>query len=315
LAPATTAQASPAAPDAAAGGLPLEQLRRNDADLALNIGDLTVGGQHVEDLQAHLQLQDGKLALNPFRAETPEGAIVGGASIDASSDVPPVAVTLRSPSISADAVAGLLGYPGGAHGTMQVDAQLSGAGQTVAAVKATLNGHLGLAMVGGQVDDSLVQGLIGDALNAAGTPAISGGTSQVRCFAARLDFQNGVGQVRVLATDTSKLTLDGSGQIDLATRTVDLHLRPRVRLGPTEIAAPVSLRGPIGDVKATLDPVLGGGRVGVTIGGGSGGSSGCAGDLAIARAGLGGPMPTFAAPTDPGLVIRKPKDLLKGLFH
>ncbi len=314
-APPATPAPQVASTDATTGGLPLAQLRRNDADLALNIGDLTVEGQHVEDLQAHLQLHDGKLALNPFRAQTPQGAVVGGFSIDASTDEPPVALTLRSPSISADAVAGLLGYPGGAQGTMQVDAQLSGTGQTVDAVKATLNGHLGVAMVGGQVQDAMVQGLIGDALNAAGTPVFSGGTSQVRCFAARLDFDRGVGRVRVLATDTSKLTLDGSGQIDLATRTLDLHLRPRVRLGPTEIAAPVSLRGPIGGVKASLDPVLGGGRVGLSIGGAPSGPSGCVSGLAVARAGLGGPLPAAAPAANPGFVIRKPKDLLKDLFH
>jgi hypothetical protein len=80
------------------------------------------------------------------------------------------------------------------------------------------------------------------------------------------------------------------------------------------VAAPVSLHGSFGDLKASLDPVLDGGRFGLTIGSGPVGSSGCAGDLALARGGLGGPMPA-AAPADPGLTIRKPKDLLKGLFH
>ena len=58
-----------------------------------------------------------------------------------------MAVTLRSPSISAAAAAGLLGHPGEASGVMQVDAQLSGTGQTLPALEASLNGHLGVAMV------------------------------------------------------------------------------------------------------------------------------------------------------------------------
>jgi AsmA protein len=294
--------------------LPLAWLRNTDADLGVSIGDLTVGGQHILDLDAHLQLTDGKLALNPFRAQSAQGAIIGGASIDASSDDPPIAVTLRSPAISAEAVAGLLGYPGAAHGNMQVDAVLSGTGQTMQAIQASLNGHLGLAMVNGQVDDSLVQGLIGAALDTAGVSSFGGGNSQVRCFATRLDFTAGVGTVRVLAADTSKLVLDGTGRIDLATRSADLHLRPKVRLGPTEVAAPVSLRGPFGELKASLDPAMEGGRFGLTIGSGPTGPSACANDLALARGGLGGPMPA-AVPADQGITIRKPKDLLKGLFH
>ena len=311
---ASPAAATPATP-AQPALLPLARLRNTDADLALSVANLTVAGQHLQDLQAHLQVSDGKLALNPFRAQSPDGAIIGGISLDASSDDPPIAVTLRSPSISAAAVANLLGYPGGTTGTMQIDAQLSGVGQTLPALKASLDGHLGLAMVNGQVDDTLIQGLIGTALNTAGVPSFGGGTSQVRCLALRMDFTQGLGRIRALATDTSKLTLDGEGQINLQDQTADLHLRPRIRLGPTEVAAPVWLHGAFGQMTAALDPVLGGGRVGMSIGGAPAGPSACATKLALARGGLGGPMPLAAPPADQGFVIRKPKDLLQGLFH
>ena len=320
--PAPTPAAPPAglAPSKAAAAppnaLPLDRLRNTDADLNLSVAQLVFGAKHYADLQAHLQLAGGKLALNPFRVQSPEGLVVGGASIDASSDQPPIAVTLRSPSISADAVAATLGYPGGATGTMQVDAQLSGVGQTAQAIEATLDGHLGLAMVGGQVEDSLVEGLVGTALDTAGVRSFGGGSSQVRCFALRVDFRHGQGTVRALAADTSRLALDGDGQLDLAAGTAALHLRPRVRLGPTEIAAPVSLTGPFGQLKASLDPVLGGGRYGLTIGGAPSGST-CPAKLALARGGLGGPMPAVV-PQQPGFNlnnIHKPKDLLQGLFH
>ena len=307
--------APPAAPPPDA--LPLDQLRNTDADLNLSVAQMVFGGKHYADLQARLQLAAGKLALNPFRVQSPEGLVVGGASLDASSDEPPIAVTLRSPSISADAVASAFGYPGGATGIMQVDAQLSGVGQTAQAIQATLDGHLGLAMVGGQVEDSLIEGLVGAALNTAGVQSLGGGASQVRCFAMRVDFAHGQGTVRALAADTSRLALDGDGRLDLSAGTAALHLRPRVRLGPTEVAAPVSLAGPFGKMKASLDPVLGGGRYGLTIGGAPGGSSGCAKKLALARGGLGGPMPAAASP-QPGFnpnAIHKPRDLLQGLFH
>jgi uncharacterized protein involved in outer membrane biogenesis len=295
--------------------LPLAFLRANDADVSLTIGDLTAWGQHYHDVAAHLELVDGKLALNPFRAEAPEGAIIGGASIDASSDEPPVAVTLRTPSISAGAVAGLFGYPGQASGTMQVDAELSGVGQTEAALEASLNGRLGLAMVNGKVDNALVQAAIGDALQTQGVPSLGDGSSQVRCFALRIDFAGGVGKLRALAADTSRLTLSGDGIVNLNAGTVDLHLRPQVRLGPTSVSSPVSLAGPFGALRASLDPAFGNGRVGIEIGGGGG--SGCTDKLALARNGLGGPLPSAAPPADNGLTIKikKPKDLLRGLFH
>jgi AsmA protein len=299
------------------GALPLAYLREHDANLSITAGQVTLGGQHYQDMEAHLELVDGKLAINPFRAQAPEGPIIGGASIDASSDQPPVAVSLRSPSISARALAGALGYPDQAGGTLQVDAQLSGIGQTADAIEATLNGHLGLALVNGQIDNALIQALIGAALDTAGVPSLGSGNSQVRCFAMRVDFAGGIGRVVALAADTSRLSLDGDGTVDLSGRSLDLHLRPQVKLGPTELSAPVSLQGPFGTVRAALDPVMSGGRVGLEIGGAAP-SSGCIDKLAVARNGLGGPVPQALPPApDSGfrLKIKKPKDLLQGLFH
>jgi len=299
----------------ASARIPLDRLRNTDADLALSVDDLIFAGQHYHDLDAHLTLDAGKLTLNPFRAMAPEGAIIGGISIDASTDQPPVALSLRSPSISAGAVARVLGYPDGASGTMQVDAQLSGVGETLGGLEASLEGHVGLAMVNGQVQDALIEGLIGDALHTAGLSSFGGGTSQVRCFALRTDFSAGIGRVRALALDASRLTLDGTGQIDLRDDTAELHLTPRVQIGPTDVAAPVQLTGPLGHMKAELDPVLGGGRVGLSIGGSGPAPSHCEGDLSLARNGLGGPLPAPMTASQPGIKIRKPKDLLKGLFH
>jgi AsmA protein len=262
-----------------------------------------------------VQLADGKLALNPFRAQAPEGAIVGGASIDASSDTPPIALTLRSPSISASAIARALGYPQGATGIMQVDAALTGIGQTASAIEASLDGHVGLALVNGQVQDSLIEGLIGTALDTAGLSAFGGGESQVRCFAMRVNFSDGIGSIKALALDSSRLALDGDGDVDLRNQTMDVHLRPKLRLGAADVAAPVSLEGSFGHVKAALDPVLGGNRFGLSIGGGGPVSSHCVDRLSLARNGLGGPIPAAAPAAPPGFKIRKPKDLLKGLFH
>ena len=159
----------------------------------------------------------------------------------------------------------------------------------------------------------LVQGLLGAALNTAGVPSFGGGTSQVRCLALRVDFTSGAGHVRVLAADTSKLAIDGEGELDLHAQTADLHLRPRVRLGPTEVAAPIWLHGSFGDMKPALDPVLGGGRVGMSIGSAPAGPSPCAARLALARGGLGGPLPAAAPAADEGLVFAQAEGLAEGV--
>jgi len=145
---------------------------------------------------------------------------------------------------------------------------------------------------------------------------LGSGSSQVSCLAVRINFNGGQGTLQTLAVDTSRLSLTGDGALDLAGGTASLHLRPRVRLGPTEVAAPVSVQGPFGALKASLDPVMGNGRVGIEIGGAAAGS-GCIDRLAQVRNGLGGPIPVAAPVSDPAVTfkIKKPRDLLQGLFH
>ena len=292
-------------------------LRNADADLTLTAGTVIAGGEHYRDVSGHLTLADGKAALNPFRLSVKSGVLVGGASIDANPEQPPVAISLRASAFPASLLTALAGVPDGASGNLQLDLQLSGAGQTPRTLAASLDGHAGLSMVNGELDGLFIQTLIGDTLNAAGVPSIGAGNAAVRCLALRADFSHGLADIRALAADTSRLSLDGSGQIDLAAETFDLHLKPSLHTGALAATAPVSLTGPFAAPKAALDPVIGG-RVGFSLNTNpdEGAPSACDAKLPIARGGALGPMPA-QAPQAPAQTFnfKKPKDLLQGLFH
>jgi AsmA protein len=324
LAPPPAAPPAPA-PDAAAPGqppprrlfsdtpLPIASVQKANADLTLSAGKLTVGGDTYRDLQAHLLANDGKVVLNPLRVSAPQGVLIGGLSLDAGATPPPVSITLRSPAMSAAGLASLAGFGGGATGTVQVDAQLNGLGDTPHELAASLSGHLGMTMVNGTVTDTLLESAFGGALSAAGVPPM-GGSADVRCFAMRADFSHGQGSVQSLALDTSRVSVDGDGSVDLGDETLALHLRPTVLLGGTGVAAPVSLRGNFFAPKVALEPAMGGGRYGLTIGGAAPNDDACIAKLAEARGGMPGPLPApVAAPSDSK--HKKPVDLLRGLFH
>jgi AsmA protein len=295
--------------------LPFGALHGADADLTLVAGSLTIGHETYRDLNVKLLANDGKLILNPLRVTAPQGLLTGALSLDASIDPPPVAMTLRSPSMSAGGLAAALGYPGAASGAVQLDAQLSGVGTTPHALAASVTGHFGMTMVNGTVTDAVLEGALGAALDAAGVPPI-GGSTDVRCFALRTDFHHGQGEVQALSLDTSRLSLDGDGTVDLGDETLSLHLRPVVRVGGSGVAAPVLLHGGFHSLKASLEPAMDGGRFGLTIGGPAPNDNACVGKLADARGGLAGPMPAAAPMQAPGNgKHKKPADLLRGLFH
>jgi AsmA protein len=292
--------------------LPFGMLHDADANLTLSAERLAWGGETYRDLQAVLLAQSGKVILNPFRVTAPQGVIIGGLTLDASLSPPPVAFNLRAPAMSAAKLAAALGYDGGASGQVQIDAVLDGVGDTPHALAASASGHIGLAMVNGQFTDALFQNALGSALNTAGVPPLAGSTD-VRCLALRADLSHGQGRIDALALDTSRLSLTGTGSFYLDNETVDLHLKPTVRIGGTGIAAPVSLTGGFLDVKAAADPVMGGERYGLTIGGPAPDDGACVADLAEARGGMPGPLPAVQAQVSGPK--KKPIDLLRGLFH
>jgi len=292
--------------------LPFAALQGADGDLSITADRMTFAGEPYHDVQAKLVAAGGRVVINPLRMSAPQGILIGGMTIDASATPPQVALTFRSPGLAAAKLASALGYPNGAAGAVQADAELTGSGTSPHALAASLDGHLGISLVNGSISDDLLQALLGPALSEAGVPNLSGDVT-VRCFASRTDFTHGTGKIRALALDTPQVVLDGSGTVDLTNETVALHLRPTVRVGGTGVAAPIALSGHFGALKAQLDPVIGG-RVGISIGGAAPGGGSCSGLLAMARGGMPGPVPVTAkTPSD--TPRKKPVDLLRGLFH
>ncbi len=227
--------------------IPFGLLRQANADLAVSVDDLKTGGSDYRSIDLHFVLQDGKLDLAPLSADLPEGRLDGSLSVDATAAAPAVAVTLHVPGLEVAPLFAAAGLPGYASGKMEVYADLQGSGATPHAIAAGLNGSLGLAMQNGTIDTALLERLLGPVLHRAnlqGLPAHRG-PSDLRCFALRADAQMGVATLRTLNLNSSVLSMDGTGSINLGEETLALQLRPQGRLGGTVIVVPMQVTGPI----------------------------------------------------------------------
>jgi uncharacterized protein involved in outer membrane biogenesis len=329
--------------------LGLGVLRDADADVQLRIGELRTGSETHRDIAGHFVLKGGKLVLDPISGILPAGKMSGRLMIDANPPQPPVALVLRAPGLSARALALMLGLPSDASGVLEVDANLSGAGDSLHAIAAGLNGTLGLAMVNGQIDNASLNRVLGPILTSASLSLslifpgeIIGGGSALRCFAARLDAHAGLATFRALYLDSARVKVTGSGTINLADEALSLRLRPIARLADTGITAPLIVGGTIEHPKARIDAANSAqaniiglaqsaenlaevplGAISGALGGsdrlGSGGDD-CASQLAIARGGPGGPQPNsppslLAVPANAAKqILNAPKHLLQDLF-
>ncbi len=355
---AATALATPAPPPQRRGNpnllfsdapLDLGVLRTTDADVRLRIGELRTGGETHRDIAGHFVLKDGKLVLDPISGILPAGRMSGRLTIDANPPKPPVALVLRAPGLSLRTLALMLGLPSGASGSLEVDATLNGAGDSLHVIAAGLNGTLGLAMVNGEIDNSSLNRLLGPILTSASLPLSLinpgqsiRGSSALRCFAARLDARDGLATFRALYLNSARVKVSGSGTINLADETLSVRLRPLARLADTGITVPLIVGGTIENPKARIDAAHSAqdnlmglaqsaqnlievplGAISGALGGPdrlSSGGDDCANQLAIARGGPGGPQPNsppslLAVPANAAKqILNAPKNLLQNLF-
>jgi uncharacterized protein involved in outer membrane biogenesis len=332
-------------------GAPLDLglLRNADADVQFRIGELRTSSETQRDVAGHFVLKDGKLVLDPISAILPAGKMSGRLTIDANPSKPPVALVLRAPGLSLRALALMLGLPSGASGSLEVDASLNGAGDSLHVIAAGLNGTLGLAMVNGEIDNSSLSHLLGPILTSASLPLSLinpgqsiRGSSALRCFAARLDARDGLATFRALYLDSARVKMSGSGSINLADEMLSLRLRPLARLADTGITVPLIVGGTIEKPKARIDAAnsaqanLKGlaqsaqnlaevplGVISGALGGPdrlSSGGDDCASQLAIARGGPGGPQPNsppslLGVPANAAKkILNAPKNLLQNLL-
>jgi uncharacterized protein involved in outer membrane biogenesis len=308
-----------------------------------------VNSLHQSHIAGHLALKGGKLVLDPISGTLPAGKMSGRLVIDANPPQPPVALALRAPGLSVRLLALTLGLPSDASGSLEVDANLNGAGDSLHAIATELNGTLGLAMVNGQIDNASLNRVLGPILTSASLPLslifpgqIIGGGSALRCFAARLDARGGLATFRALYLDSARVKVTGSGTINLADEALSLRLRPLARLADTGITAPLIVGGTIKHPKAHIDAadsaqanIMGLaqsaenlaevplGAISGALGGPdrlSSGGDDCANQLAIARGRPGGPQPNsppsmLAVPANAAKkILNAPKNLLQDLF-
>lgn len=318
--------------------LPFEALTLADATADITVAALALGGQEWRDVKLAATLKQGQLAVAPLTLTGPGGRAEIRLSADARQPAPPVALSVKAPSLALGPLMQALGQGRTVNGTAQVDLDIKGTGRTPHAIAASASGHLGVAMAGGDIDNRLVDALAGDILRAVGGGVSREGRSNIRCVALRLEASQGVAQARALLADTALAKLDGGGAFNLEQETMALRVRPALKVGQVRIAAPVLVSGPWLSPRVGVDPAGAGQIAGQVLGGIRGGQNplqallgageattgdDCPRQLAIARGGAAGPVPAAEPSAAPAQQQQQqqqqqrpnPRDLLRNLLR
>ncbi|MSP02326.1 MAG: AsmA family protein [Acetobacteraceae bacterium] len=266
--------------------LPFDLLAQFDADLTLRFGMVRLGGTEIAGIDTVLSAKDGISRLAPFTVAAPDLRLSGSLEIDNANGPPRVHLVVHAPALAVRPFLTMIGLPPALTAAADVQADLTGTGHSQREIAASLGGWAGVAVKDGQLDAKIVNGWL-DQLRPLRFEG--GDTTDLRCFAVRLDAKNGIATVQPMALNTPALIVDGGGEVDLGRETVSLRIRPRTRIGGMGVAVPVRVSGPLRGPRAKVDlsSTNAGGAAGLLLGGkdimgAAGGGDPC--PVALARA-------------------------------
>lgn len=218
----------------------LGKLRAMDADVRWKAAHINAPRLPLDDMEAHLLLDNGLLRLEPLNFGVAGGDIRSTIRMDARRPQIATSLTARLRKIQLGQLFPDAELVEQASGGIGGELRLSGTGNSVAAMLGSSNGDVAIGMGRGHIGNLLMElaGLdIAESLKFLFT-----GDKQIplRCAFADFSVRDGLMHSRALAFDTADTLVIGEGDISLKQEKLDLLLRPR----PKDISI-LALRSPL----------------------------------------------------------------------
>jgi hypothetical protein len=207
--------------------LPLAGLRAVDAAVKFQGKLLRVKRMAIADLGVDLQLEDGRLSVRPFSAGFSGGRIGGQVDLDGRGGAARQDASLKIDHLDYGALLKQLSITDIATGKLDLAGKFKGAGASVRALMAGLDGRLRLTSENGRINSTLLNILSADIFAAASPFSQSKGDKDLRCAVIHFDIKKGQAGAKALLLETGGISLLGKGGLDLAAEKIDLKFDPR----------------------------------------------------------------------------------------
>lgn len=205
----------------------LTSLRAMDADVRLKATRVNAPKLPIDDMDAHLKLNDGVLTLEPLNFGVAGGDIRSIIRMDARENTIRTRARISVRQLDLSKLFPDVKLTGDAVGRVGGDININGTGNSIAAMLGSADGDVALGMGRGQISNLLMEFAGLDIAEALKFLVTKDRKVPIRCAFGDFTVSNGVMQSRALAFDTADTIILGNGQISLKDETLDLELRPR----------------------------------------------------------------------------------------
>ena len=220
-----------------------------DVDLAGN--DVVIGAGIIEVVKGQLDVDPGRMRIDPFDVDYRGADIEGGFTMDAR-DVPRMSVHAKALSFDLGDLLRRMGADAEARGRLDLQLELTATGSSAREMATTADGRLSVLMhegMLGRVNLNLrLTQLVGNLVRSEPEDLL------VRCLMVDLPVTDGLGRLNLFVLETDEMLMRGEGKIDFGADRFDLLLLPRPHRGRTLAHnANVRITGPLREPRYRLD--------------------------------------------------------------
>lgn len=244
----------------------LDKLRAMDADVRLRAGRINTQKIPLDDMDAHLSLENGLLRLDPLDFGIAGGDIRSNIRMDARESAIRTRADVAARGLDLAKLLPEVRLGKTAIGKVGGDIAVTGTGNSIARILGSADGDARMQMGEGRISKLLMEYAGLDLAGVLRIKLTHDRQIPIRCMAADFAVKDGVMTARNLTFDSAETRLEGSGTIDLRNETLDLTVRPRTKgFSPLSLRSPLYVRGSFKQPRFTPDYARMGLRAGAAV--------------------------------------------------
>jgi AsmA family protein len=236
--------------------LQVQRVRGMDADVEFDAASVTASTMPMKKVHFHLNLDNGKITLNPLAFQLPQGEFSGTVSVDARAETPRTNIDMKLSNVDLAQFKPKSGKGAPFEGQLLGRIKLQGSGASVHKTAENAEGDITFVIPKGEMREAFAE-LTGIDL-ARGLGLIltkNERNTEVRCGVASFKAAGGDLKATALLIDTTHVLVTGRGDINLSTEALDLSLRGQPKEARVlRLRTPITLRGSLSEPKIGVQP-------------------------------------------------------------
>lgn len=205
----------------------LEKLRAMDADVRWKAHRIETRKLPIDDMDAHLLMENGLVRLDPLNFGVAGGDIRSTIRLDAREATIRTRADIAARGLNLPKLLPTLELARDAIGKVGGHIKLAGSGNSIAKMLGSADGSASVGMGRGQISNLLMEWAGLDIAEALKFMIRGDRRIPIRCAWGDFAVANGVMRANSLAFDTTDTIILGEGTVNLRDETLDLKLRPR----------------------------------------------------------------------------------------